>query len=37
VKSGAPADVLDIPKSSTDLKANHEEFFRVIGALFLSP
>ncbi len=30
-KAGEPADVLDIPKASTDLKASREEFFRVIG------
>jgi hypothetical protein len=29
-KPGEPADVLDIPKSETDLGASREEFFRVI-------
>ncbi len=31
VKSGASADVLDIPKTATNLKASREEFFRVVG------
>ncbi|MEO8351235.1 MAG: hypothetical protein ABI680_05850 [Chthoniobacteraceae bacterium] len=31
VKSGETADVLDIPKADTDLKASREEFFRVLG------
>jgi hypothetical protein len=30
VKPGEPADVLDIPKSATNLKACREEFFRVL-------
>ena len=30
-KPGEPADVLDIPKAATDLKACREEFFRVLG------
>ena len=30
VSAGQPADVLDIPKSATDLTASREEFFRVL-------
>ncbi len=37
VKSGEPADVLDIPKKSTRLKASREEFLRVISNSTLFP
>jgi hypothetical protein len=30
VNAGEPADVLDIPKAATDLKASRDEFFRVL-------
>jgi len=38
-KEGEPADLLDIPKASTDLKASREEFFRVLSQaeLFARP
>lgn len=31
LRPGESADVLDIPKASTDLKASRDEFFRVLG------
>ena len=37
VKSGEAADVLDVPKTRTNLKACREEFFRVLGDPSLFP
>jgi hypothetical protein len=37
VKAGEPADVVDIPKAATNLKASRDEFLRVLGDHKLFP